>query len=58
MPRTEELLRKIPLLTFSAEEGPKHIAQAERAMVRGYIVKPFTEKTLEEKLRRMLRPLQ
>jgi len=56
--RAEGALAKIPVLVVSAEAKKEDIVNAAQAGANGYIVKPFTKVTLEEKLGKMLAKLQ
>ncbi|MBL0010855.1 MAG: chemotaxis response regulator CheY [Nitrosomonas sp.] len=49
--RANEALRKIPVLMVTAEAKKENIVAAAQAGASGYIVKPFTAATLEEKLK-------
>ncbi|MBI4827756.1 MAG: tetratricopeptide repeat protein [Nitrospinae bacterium] len=48
-------LRDIPFLMITAEVSESRIAQAAETEVDGYLLKPFMAKTLEEKIRLILR---
>ncbi|MEO7402348.1 MAG: chemotaxis response regulator CheY [Burkholderiales bacterium] len=48
--RAEAALKTIPVLVVSAEAKKEDIVNAAQAGANGYIVKPFTKVTLEEKL--------
>lgn len=48
--RAEAALKTIPVLVVSAEAKKEDIVNAAQAGANGYIVKPFTKATLEEKL--------
>ncbi len=56
--RAEPTLAKIPVLVVSAEAKKEDIVNAAQAGANGYIVKPFTKVTLEEKLGKILAKLQ
>ncbi|MFN0302502.1 MAG: chemotaxis response regulator CheY [Burkholderiales bacterium] len=56
--RAEPELAKIPVLVVSAEAKKEDIVNAAQAGANGYIVKPFTKVTLEEKLAKILAKLQ
>ncbi len=56
--RAEPALAKIPVLVVSAEAKKEDIVNAAQAGASGYIVKPFTKVTLEEKLAKILAKLQ
>jgi two-component system chemotaxis response regulator CheY len=48
--RGDEALRRLPVLMVTAEAKKENIVSAAQAGASGYIVKPFTAATLEEKL--------
>ena len=48
--RAHERLRTLPVLMVTAEAKREQIIEAAQAGVNGYIIKPFTAQTLEEKL--------
>ena len=48
--RADESLAKIPVLMVTAEAKREQIIEAAQCGVNGYIIKPFTAQTLEEKL--------
>ncbi|WP_199096926.1 chemotaxis response regulator CheY [Dyella sp. ASV21] len=48
--RAEPTLKSIPVLMVTAENNREQIIAAAQAGVNGYIVKPFTAATLQEKL--------
>ena len=48
--RADETLAKIPVLMVTAEAKREQIIEAAQAGVNGYIIKPFTAATLEDKL--------
>ncbi|MGG7054501.1 chemotaxis response regulator CheY [Nitrosomonas sp. ANs5] len=52
--RADELLKDIPVLMVTAEAKKENIIAAAQAGASGYIVKPFTAATLEEKLNKIL----
>ncbi len=56
--RAEPALAKIPVLVVSAEAKKEDIVNAAQAGANGYIVKPFTKVTLEEKLAKILAKMQ
>jgi two-component system, chemotaxis family, chemotaxis protein CheY len=56
--RADPTLAKIPVLVVSAEAKKEDIVNAAQAGANGYIVKPFTKLTLEEKLGKILAKLQ
>ena len=48
--RADESLAKIPVLMVTAEAKREQIIEAAQAGVNGYIIKPFTAATREDKL--------
>jgi len=48
--RADESLKKLPVLMVTAEAKKENIVAAAQAGASGYIVKPFTAATLDEKL--------
>ena len=48
--RADEKLKTLPVLMVSAEAKREQIIEAAQNGVNGYIIKPFTAQTLEEKL--------
>jgi two-component system chemotaxis response regulator CheY len=52
--REEDALKKVPVLVVSAEAKKEDIVKAAQSGANGYIVKPFTKATLEEKLNKIL----
>ena len=48
--RADAALRGLPVLMVTAEAKREQIIEAAQAGVNGYIIKPFTAQTLEEKL--------
>ncbi len=51
--RADERLSKLPFLLVTAESKREQIVQAAEAGVNGYIVKPFTAATLQEKIEKI-----
>jgi two-component system, chemotaxis family, chemotaxis protein CheY len=51
--RADDGLKSIPVLMVTAEGKPENIMEAVKAGVNNYIVKPFTAKTLQEKLNKI-----
>ena len=49
--RADEALSTLPVLMVTAESKRDQIVEAAQAGVNGYVVKPFTAGTLEEKIR-------
>ena len=52
--RSDEALKSIPFLMVTAEAKKDDIVQAAQGGASGYIVKPFTKATLEEKVQKIL----
>ena len=48
--RADEALKKLPVLMVTAEAKRENIIEAAKAGASGYVVKPFTAATLDEKL--------
>lgn len=51
--RADENLAKLPVLMVTAEAKKENIIAAAQAGASGYVVKPFTAATLEEKLNKI-----
>ncbi len=51
--RSDEALKKIPVLMVTAEAHKENIVAAAQAGASGYVVKPFTAATLDEKLNKI-----
>ncbi len=51
--RADERLKTMPVLMVTAESKREQIIEAAQAGVNGYIVKPFTAGTLNEKLQKI-----
>ncbi len=49
--RADANLNKLPVLMVTAESKRERIVEAAEAGVNGYVVKPFTAGTLEEKIK-------
>ena len=56
--RAEPILRDLPVLMVTAEAKKEDIMTAAQAGASGYIVKPFTKATLEEKLAKIIDKLK
>lgn len=52
--RADEALKDIPVLMVTAEAKKENIIAAAQAGANGYIVKPFTAATLDEKLNKII----
>ena len=53
--RADADLKHLPVLMVTAEAKKENIIEAAQAGASGYVVKPFTAATLEEKLNKVLR---
>ncbi len=53
--RADAALKSLPVLMVTAEAKKEDIITAAQAGASGYIVKPFTKATLEEKLAKILK---
>jgi|SRR5688572_12465050 len=51
--RSDEKLKHIPVLMVTAEAKREQIIQAAQAGINGYIVKPFTAQTLQQKIEKI-----
>ncbi len=56
--RADEALKKIPVLMITAEAKKENIVAAAQAGANGYIVKPFTAVTLDEKLNKIFQHME
>src|SRR5215470_16606030 len=52
--RSNDKLKKMPVLMLTAEAKREQIVEAAQAGVSGYVIKPFTAQTLSEKLNKIL----
>lgn len=55
--RVDDALKALPVLMITAEAKKDNIVAAAQAGANGYIVKPFTAATLEEKLNKIFEKL-
>ncbi|WP_312140412.1 chemotaxis response regulator CheY [Pantoea septica] len=55
--RNHEVFSKLPVLMVTAEAKKENIIAAAQAGANGYVVKPFTAATLEEKLGKIFEKL-
>jgi two-component system chemotaxis response regulator CheY len=55
--KADEKLRHLPVLMVTAEARKEDIVLAAQSGAAGYIVKPFTKATLEEKLMKIMQKL-
>jgi len=56
--RATETLREIPILMVTAEAKKKNILAAAQAGANGYLVRPFSAVTLNEKLHRIFKNIE
>jgi two-component system, chemotaxis family, chemotaxis protein CheY len=56
--RNDPSLKHLPLLMVTAEAKKENIIEAAQAGANGYIVKPFTAATLDEKLGKIFQTMQ
>ena len=56
--RADDSLKTLPVLLVTAESKREQIVEAAQAGVNGYIVKPFTAKTLKEKIDRIFERIE
>ena len=56
--RADESLKTLPVLMITAEARKENIIEAAHAGASGYIVKPFTAATLDEKLSKIFKTLE
>ncbi len=55
--KADESLKQLPVLMVTAEARKEDIVLAAQSGAAGYIVKPFTKATLEEKVQKILQKL-
>ena len=55
--KADEKLKHLPVLMVTAEARKEDIVMAAQSGAAGYIVKPFTKATLEEKVQKILQKL-
>ena len=55
--KADESLKHLPVLMVTAEARKEDILMAAQSGASGYIVKPFTKATLEEKVQKILQKL-
>ncbi|SDK93930.1 two-component system, chemotaxis family, response regulator CheY [Modicisalibacter muralis] len=55
--RADDALKSLPVLMVTAEAKKENIIAAAQAGANGYVVKPFTAATLEEKLNKIFEKL-
>ncbi|MFI4938804.1 MAG: chemotaxis response regulator CheY [Burkholderiales bacterium] len=56
--RADQSLAKLPVLMVTAEAKKENIIAAAQAGANGYVVKPFTAATLDEKLAKIFEKLE
>jgi two-component system, chemotaxis family, chemotaxis protein CheY len=56
--RADASLKSLPVLMITAEARKENIIEAAQAGANGYIVKPFTAATLDEKLAKIFKNLE
>lgn len=56
--RADEKLKHLPVLMVTAEAKKENIIAAAQAGASGYVVKPFTAATLDEKLKKIFQKMQ
>ncbi|MEY4754683.1 MAG: hypothetical protein RJA44_2358 [Pseudomonadota bacterium] len=55
--KADDTLKHLPVLMVTAEARKEDIVQAAQSGAAGYIVKPFTKATLEEKVQKIMQKL-
>jgi two-component system chemotaxis response regulator CheY len=55
--RADEQLKALPVLMVTAEAKKENIIAAAQAGASGYVVKPFTAATLDEKLKKIFQTM-
>jgi len=56
--RKDDALKHLPVLMVTAEAKRENIVEAAQAGASGYVVKPFTATTLDEKLQKIFLTMQ
>jgi two-component system chemotaxis response regulator CheY len=56
--RADDKLKHLPVLMVTAEAKKENIIMAAQSGANGYVVKPFTAATLDEKLKKIFQTLQ
>jgi len=56
--RADASLKHLPVLMVTAEAKKENIIEAAKAGANGYVVKPFTAATLDEKLKKIFLTMQ
>ena len=53
--RENEALKNVPIIMITSESDKRKVVQALKMGVKGYIVKPFTEETMWEKVQKFVK---
>ena len=56
--RNDATIKHLPVLMVTAEAKKENIIAAAQAVASGYVVKPFTAATLDEKLNKIFEKLE
>lgn len=56
--RGDDALKHLPVLMVTAEAKKENIIEAAKAGASGYVVKPFTAATLDEKLQKIFKSME
>lgn len=56
--RSDAALKHLPVLMVTAEAKKENIVEAAKAGASGYVVKPFTAATLDEKLNKIFKTME
>jgi two-component system chemotaxis response regulator CheY len=56
--RADAALKHLPVLMVTAEAKRENIIEAAQAGASGYVVKPFTAATLDEKLKKVFQTME
>jgi two-component system chemotaxis response regulator CheY len=56
--RADDAIKHLPVLMITAEARKENIIDAAEAGASGYIVKPFTANTLDEKLKKIMKTFE
>jgi two-component system chemotaxis response regulator CheY len=56
--RADDALKHLPVLMVTAEAKRENIIEAAQAGASGYVVKPFTAATLDEKLKKVFQTME
>lgn len=55
--RADDKLKHLPVLMVTAEAKKENIVEAAKSGANGYVVKPFTSATLDEKLKKIFQSM-